>query len=439
MPERLKAVMTLAAVWLAASPASGAEVTHVATAATDLWPVEFDVSLGFVGSIEQSDIAREQFQTNGQGVSSLALANALSYRRTTTTVPLRVAAGIWHNLELHVMVPIVIDDDQHWQASDGASGTISQSAGICPEGANSPCGNGVLPGSPQNTLVPYTLPVDSVRGQFVVGDITIGIAWAPLVEEDTPSFPTWLLGFDYVAPNASVMNPTKVSYLNDKLPVGSVGDGLHHFRPYSALSKRKGAFDPYLSLWFDFAHATGSTYDNCSSPYPNSDGDARPNCDGVAPFTTAVTRLQPETQVGLWFGSELVPYESADRQKRFSFDLRLIAEFHSDSRSYSQLSDLLQTLTAQQEYGRLGGQVGMVIHASRFFRASLDFSLLHDTDHWLTQETLGAPNTSNESVNLATHVGQNPNYDFRYDAPGSRFRLQNSVIGSLAFNLMVSL
>jgi hypothetical protein len=234
------------------------------------------------------------------------------------------------------------------------------------------------------------------------------------------------------------MNPTKVSYVNDNVAVGSVGDGLHHFRPYTALSKREGPFDPYLSLWLDFAHAMGSTYDNCSGPYANTT-EARQNCNGIAPFTPQVTRLQPETQVGLWFGSELVPWESIDHQKRFSFDFRLVAEFHSDSRSYSQLSDLLQSLTAVQEYARLGGQVGLVIHASRFFRASVDFSLLHDTDHWLTQETLGAPNTPNTSVDPVTHAGQSPNYDFRYDAPGSRFRLQNAVLGTLALNLMVSL
>jgi hypothetical protein len=371
-------------------------------------------------------------------VSNLTLQNALSYRRTTTTLPLRVAAGIWHNLELHVVVPIIIDDNQHWQASDGTNGAIGQPAGICPEGSGTPCSNGMLPDSPQNTLVPGTLPISSNRGQFVVGDIALGIAWAPLREEDTPSFPTWLLGFDYVAPNAGVMNPTKVSYVSDGVSVGSVGDGLHHFRPYTALSKRKGPFDPYLKLWLDFAHANGSTYDNCSSPYANTN-DPRPNCGGGTLFTTTVTRLQPETQVGLWFGSELVPWETADQQKRFAFDFRLIAEFHSDSRSYSQLSDLLQTLTAVQEYARLGGQVGLVIHASRFFRASLDFSLLHDTDHWLTQETLGAPNAPNSSVDVASHAGQSPNYDFRYDAPGSRFRLQNALLGTLALNLMISL
>jgi hypothetical protein len=432
MPGR---ALTLAAVWLVPTLAFSAEVTHVATAATDLWPVEIDLSAGFVGSIETADIAREQFQTNSQGVSNLALVNKLIYRRTTTSVPLRLAAGIWHNLELHVMVPIVIGDDQHWESSTGATGTINQPAGICPEGPSSQCASGILPTSSQNSLIP-ALPVASNRGGLVVGDIMMGVAWAPLREEDTPSFPTWLLGLDYTAPNAGAMNPTTVSYLTNQ--TGSIGDGLHHFHPYTALSKRKGPFDPYLSVWMDFAHANGSTYNNCSSAYANSNGDQRPNCGGAAPFTTATTRLQPETQAGMWFGTELVPYESSDGLKRFSFDLRLIAEFHSDSRSYSQLSDLLQALTAQQEYARLGGEIGLVVHASRYFRLTLNASVLHDTDHWLTQETLEAPNASSTSVDVTTHAGQNPNYDFRYDAPGSRFRLQNSLVGSLAFNMMVS-
>ena len=83
--------LILTAIWVMPNLALGAEVTHVATAATDLWPVEIDLSAGFVGSIETADIAREQFQTNSQGISNLALVNQLIYRRTTTSVPLRRA------------------------------------------------------------------------------------------------------------------------------------------------------------------------------------------------------------------------------------------------------------------------------------------------------------------------------------------------------------
>lgn len=421
--------------------ARSAEITHVATADTDVWPVEFDASVGFSGTLEQADIAKEQFQTSGN-TSTLIHGTELNYRNTTTVLPIRIAGGLWHNLELHVTVPIIINADQHWDYSSesmgGAKDTINKPAGICPEGPTATCANGISANSAQNTLVPETLPVDSNRGGFTVGDITIGAAWTPLNEIDEASVPTWLLGFDYVAPNASPMNPTKVSYLSSGNPtVGDVGDGLHHFHPYTALSKRRGVFDPYLMLWLDFAHAMGNTYDNCQNPvYPSSNGDPRVNC-GAGPYVSNVTRLQPEYQGGFIFGSELVPYENAAQFQKVAIDLRFISEYHSEARTYTQLSDLLQELTYQQDYARLGGQLGVALHAGKNFMAQLNFALLHDTDHWLTNENLGAPGNSG-TVDVTSHTGsnpQNPNFDFRFDAPGSRFLLQNSIIGSLSASL----
>jgi hypothetical protein len=118
-----------------------------------------------------------------------------------------------------------------------------------------------------------------------------------------------------------------------------------------------------------------------------------------------------------------------------AFDLRFIAEYHSAARTYTELSDLLGELTYQQDYARLGGQVGLVIHGGKYFKGGVNFTLEHDTDHWLTDEDLGGPGASGQ-INITTHVGQNPNFDFRYDNPGSRFLLQDSVVGTLSVNLM---
>ena len=439
-PRRPLALVA-ALLWssLSASGALGAEVTHVATAATALWPVEIDASVGFTGTIEQADISKEQFQ-QGATPSTLIHGSELSYRRTTSVLPIRVAGGIWHNLELHVMVPIVIDDVQHYDfaplTNGGALATaLTQGSGVCPEGGTS-CASGISPGGPQNALIQgVSLPFDSNRGGFTVGDITIGAAWAPLTEEDDPSSPTWLLGFDYVAPNASPMNPTKVSYLSaSNGTVADIGDGLHHFHPYTALSKRRGAFDPYVSFWMDFAHAQGTTYDNCQNPFPNSGGDPRSNC-GKAPFTPEVTRLQPEYQGGFWFGTEVVPFENAAEFQKIAIDARVVTEYHSAARTYTQLTDLVQALTYQQDYARLGGQVGLYFHASKYLLATVNFALLHDTDHWLTQENFGGPNAPAGSKIMVGSPQQNPNFDFRYDNPGSRFLLQNSLLGSLSMNL----
>ena len=178
----------------------------------------------------------------------------------------------------------------------------------------------------------------------------------------------------------------------------------------------------------------GSTYDNCDHPYYAGTTDPRVNCD-VAPFTTDVLDCSPS--IGrIFFGTEIIPYENVANEQKFAFDLRFIADYHSEARTYTQLSDLLGELTYQQDYARLGGQAGLVFHAGKYFKASAEFALTHDTDHWLTNENLGAPSTpAGTMINVDTHVGQNPNFDFRFDNPGSRFLLQNSIMGTLSVNL----
>jgi hypothetical protein len=419
-------------------PALAASVTHVATADTPEWPVEIDFSAAYSGSIEQANIAKEQFRPSpGTG---LVQGTELSYQRNTMVIPLRIAGGIWHDLELHAVVPLIVSNDQTWNysgVSNSTNSTVNKPAGICPEGpvpAGQNCANGQSPDAQINTLVPGALPESSNRGNFTVGNITIGVAWAPLVDRPSTGTPTWLLGFDYVIPNAAPMNPRNVSYVTGST-VPEVGDGLNHFHPYSALSKRRGIFDAYALAYADIPVASGRAFGNCDPPatYPNN-GATRVNC-GVGPYTTAVTRIQPEIVGGTRFGTEIVAYQAdaPDTFTKVAFDISAIVEYHSPARTYTQVSDLLQALTQQEDFLRVGGQVGFSYRASKAFLLMIDFALVHDTDHWLTEEDLGPP--SGAPVNLSTHENQNPNFDFRYDNPGSRFLLQNSLIGTLSVTL----
>ena len=43
------------------------------------------------------------------------------------------------------------------------------------------------------------------------------------------------------------------------------------------------------------------------------------------------------------------------------------------------------------------------------------------------------------AVDQVTSANQNPNFDFRYDNPGSRFLLQNSLIGALGIALWIAI
>ena len=156
---------------------------------------------------------------------------------------------------------------------------------------------------------------------------------------------------------------------------------------------------------------------------------SRLNC-GVGQWTTAVTRIQPAYSGGFWFGSEFVASENKEQRSKVVIDVRLTTVYFGPARTYTEISDLLQALTYQQDFLRVGAQVGLTLQASKTFLFHLRFGLAHDTDHWLTSESLGQPASGSSTVDVGS-TQQSPNFDFRYDNPGSRFLLQNSLIGSL--------
>ncbi len=448
MLRRLAALAVLGS----SSAALAAQVTHVATAGTDEWPVEIDFFTSFVGTDESATISRETIHPSPPGQPNksgggLYLATEMSYQRTSMVLPLRAAVGIWHNLELHLNVPIVIDDRQTWNyssVSNEANISVDKTPSVCPEGpvlAGGVCSNGV---PPEPLVTPAanganTLPIVSDRGGFVVGNIGIGAAWAVTSEDDDPTDPTWVIAFDYAAPSAAPMDPTVVSY-GPGAPgqISAIGDKFHHFQPWTALSKRRGIFDPYIELYGDIPRSAGGVYDNCDNPYPNSGGEARINCYS-GPWTQAQTQATPVYLGGFWFGSEIIAYENPKEEQKVNLDFRFLTEYHSQARTYTELSDLLQALTYQQDFARLGGQVGLYFRANRWFELMLNFMLAHDTDHWLTMENLGGGTGSCSGTGCNVQVrspAQNPNFDFRYDNPGDRFMLQNSLIGSFTGTLM---
>ncbi len=466
MIRRLAVVVAL----LVSDFAVAAEVTHVATAGTDEWPVEIDFFGSFVGTQENATIARENIHPSpagnpGQSGGGLYLATEMSYQSTSMVMPLRAAVGIWHHLELHLNVPIVIDYRQTWGYSsvsneNGQIGGISvdKKPILCPEGppnAQGLCANGQPP-MPLVTPAPNggnTLPITSDRGGFVVGNIGVGVAWAPISEEDDDTDPTWVLGFDYAAPSAAPMDPTVVSYgPGSPSQVGAIGDKFHHFQPWTALSKRHGILDPYIELYADIPHAAGGVYDNCDNPYPHSGGEPRGaspsqpggNCGLVAngyDWSQAVTQAQPVYVGGFWFGSEFVAYENKEQDQKVALDLRFITEYHSQALTYTELTDLVQALTYQQDFARLGAQAGIYLRPTKYFELRLNFMLAHDTDHWLTMENLGGGGANCSGASCDVGIGsqaQNPNFDFRYDNPGDRFMLQNSLIGAFTGTLFVS-
>lgn len=399
-----------------------AQITNVADAADEKHPLELDLEGGFVHIRSDVKISREQ---PGGGRS-----DELSHTRTLDAFQMRLAVGLWHDLELHALGTFALQDVQSWHGA--ASGGTLASNTIDVSGC-------ARPGS--CTTVQPVLPIDGRSERTGFFDPTVGIAWAPINEEREmllrpelypqghPSS-TWALGVDYTAPlGTRIDNPSRWG-ANAGTGVPSPGRGsefrkAHVITAWTAFSKRYRVLEPYFKVFGSAALAAPGAYDNCSHPEKLSDV-APVNCAGG---WARQTGYRPPYEGGALFGTEFVAGEDLIQDRRISFDVSGGLTWHGASRGYTQVTDALGKLTASDEYVTSMGQVGVYGRLARWFHMRVYGLVGVDSAHFLTHEDVGADKDGDGTITLSGGSGtpapdQNPNFDFRVDSVGRRLRAE---------------
>ena len=395
-----------------------AHITDVATAADDKHPlvVDLDAEYSFVRTT--TTISRE------------GVGDVLTHQRDWSGVNLRLAVGIWHDLEVHAYAPLAIRDLQVWHGLAGASSLSGNTVSVsgC---AGSLCGP-----------VQPIMPVDgsSLRGGF--SEPTFGIAWAPISweRERAPyAYATWVIGIDYTAPIGNrIDDPSRWGFN----AAGAAGTGSeirkeHVIRPYMAFSKRFRVLEPYFKVAGAIPFAAKGAYDNCAHPASLSEV-AAVNC--IGPWA-GQTGYQPPYEGTATLGAELVAYEGSDT--RVSFDVRGDMTWHGPQRGYTQVTDALGKLTYADEYVTSQGSIGFYGRAARWLHFRVYGLLGVDSAHFLTHEAIGEDKDSQPGINISEGAGvpapdQNPNYDFRLDQPGRRLRAEPAVFWGVAGTLSLN-
>ncbi|TMA14929.1 MAG: hypothetical protein E6J84_10660, partial [Deltaproteobacteria bacterium] len=93
-----------------------AQITNVADAADEKHPLEIDVEATFLHLRSDTTIARERATPGG-----IQLGDELQHTRKLDALELRLAVGIWHDLEVHVVAPYALWDAQDWSALAGST------------------------------------------------------------------------------------------------------------------------------------------------------------------------------------------------------------------------------------------------------------------------------------------------------------------------------
>jgi hypothetical protein len=413
---------------LLASAARAAEVTDVATAGDEKRPFEIDLAATYSHLRQTTTIGREVSTAGG-----IVVQDELRQVRTLDTTNLRLAVGLWHDLELHGWVNVALHDEQTWSYAPGvtaATSSLSNNTINISGCANPAACTGVQP----------IVAVPGRSEHTGLYDPTIGIAWKPVSEwrelrisDDLfiPGFPvaSWVIGFDYTLPIGGRLDgPSR--FVSGQAQ-GATGESRKTsvLSLWTAYSKRYRLFEPYVRFEGDYSFASSDAYDNCSHPELLS-AVAAANCNGSFKGQTG---YQPPVEAAAAAGTELVAFEDRVRDRRVAIDLRGNLRWHGPQRGYSQMTDALGKLTYSEEYLTASGQLGAYGRIARWLHARVFGTLGTDTGHFVTTEDFG----SGPRAGSTSAAGQNPNFDFRTDQLGHRLKAEPATFWGLTATLSV--
>ncbi len=402
-----------------------AEVTRVASSFDDDKPFGMFLDVGFERTQDKGKITREWYEPKAGGLTDVS---ELRYILYDVRLNLDAHLGLYKDLEFHFGLPIIFQQDRFWNFSAGTGPSNTTLYRNCADAAGMGC---VTPGEGQNHLFEVGDAMGNPSGSFRggLGDLTFGLAYAFFSQKRDDTKPTWLVSIDYTAPTSAVINPSIVT-ASDKR--GPTGDRIHRYRFSTSISKRIGPLDPYFQLHYTLPWLGPGAYSNCDDPSPSRMG--RPTNCGVAIWDRTETGIKPQHVGGFVFGGEFNMFERAAMHQKIAIDLRAWLTYTSEGRTYNEMSDLLGKLLYNSDYMQVGGHFGITGHAAEFIHLKAYVSWAYNTEHFLTNESIGTDLNKKGEVGFGTvdPIGNpselNPNFDSRIDRVGRRFRISEQMV-----------
>ena len=419
-------ILTACALLLLGVAAEAAEITHVASSAEPDNPFDLDFSVRWERTLRRAKITREGADSGG----TVADFTELRYEEVSNQIIPRLVVGLYHDLEIHAELPYWLSDNHSWRyafvngvstenGSSIPSNTIDANGAPC---AVTPCPLFAVPQTGQ--------PPRTVYHGGTLGDLTLGIAWGILAEKRDATKPSWVVGIDVTMPTAAAYDPFRArNYLDSSGPKAPVGRGIWGWDFLTTLSKQHGPLDSYFRAHWRVNSTSSKTYSNCVHAQEMAAG-IPPQMLSVADANCATAGdaagAKPPSVLGAAFGAELVPYEDRTDGQRVALDLRLSIDRYGESRWYNELTDATGKLLRTGSYLDLGALFGFYLRASSYLKLSATASFHHELSHLITGEAPGTSLTSPVAGAL------NPNFDFRYDVPGRRFRVAETTVFTMA-------
>jgi hypothetical protein len=384
-----------------------AEITDVIDAADGDDPIDINIDISFRSTLNRSKITHEWQQAWTQpGQGTRPDYNELRFDQTTYAMDYMVEVGLFHDLQLYINLPWVIQDKKKIDFVNGVAGDGS-AASLSTLYRNNPGADF------QNAVAvdPATNPSAERAG---IGDMQLGIKWAVFndARDDTKS--VWIIGLDYTIPSGGLAKPEQVAGGAE----GSVGMGHHILTPFMLFSHRFSVLDPYIGI---------------QGSLPIQGREAKNN------------GLRMPYHGGFLTGLEIIPWESSNKHQKFSIDVRLwttfFGEVESKGRSSEQgtvneMSDFLvspstsngqRQYQATGQYTQFGLLLGFAFRAAEFVKLRFGVSLAHNTEHFLTGADFCEDNDSDGNCDSSVDL-ENIYRAPIYDDPGRRLRVEETTL-----------
>lgn len=438
-------VLALSAPAMMSSSAYAHRLTDVLDAADGDNIIDFVGEVSWRRTLRRAKITRDFNCLPGRGLEAESCPSApasgellnvkeLRYERIRHEITPRFRLGLWHDLELSITMPIVADDTQDIRFA----GNGGKSDGIVVTGNNST----IAPDEGRQQLFPVPVPGLPSRSGF--GDMEFMIRYAPISQQRDDQRGDWVLELGYRAPTGEVMKHGNTG----------VGRGVHELIVATALSRRFRYVDPYARIEAVFPFAAS---DSLFQDY------------GFAQEYTA-----PGIRGSFDFGAEFIPFEDTKQGFKFFIALGLGATYQAEGRDYSELFDALAIgsrscsasaspqgynncavynqhskssvsgkgidgITTVENFMQLRGSLALGAQLGPYFRLGIDLSLAHDTEHYLSNASIGKviPHpedgvgggrvelTGDPRFDANEH---NPTYSSAIDEPGRRLRVEETTI-----------
>ena len=411
--------------------ASAAEVTRVATAFED--ENRFDIHLGLAYSynFKSASILRE-WNSGTPADDQNRLVKDLRYRQQRHLLTANLEIGLWHDLSIYFALPVVIADQRDYSFDQREGGDCVYGDDVPPE-PSANCVNknnsttvrdGIIPrdgfdasqsGAPFNSFTgPGTELIFKGPVRRGIDQMWVGLKYGILNQEKRSHMPNWIIAFEGRFGVGRAMKFSRNIADEDPASNHTVGRRTHEIGLWTALSRRYRFLDPYFTaFWRQSIRGAGSQFEN---------------------FTKygAQDKTQPQSNAGITFGTEIVPFERKAKTIKVSILLEGSAVLHYGGRGYSEVWELLADspamvgandptlgdqcdregalqfarndpgnpdyvsqgggaacrrfngITDIQDYGTFGFNGGLNFHLGKYVRFIAGVNVFTDTRHFLT-------------------------------------------------------